>query len=179
MNNSFLKIAGPTITLRPLVPDDATEEYCGWLNDPEVNQYLEVRFSHHTLESVRHDIENITRDADVLFLGIIRNDTGKHIGNIRLRINPHHRSGAIGLMIGDKASWGRGYATEAITLLSGYAFGELHCHKLTAGAYHTNVGSVKAFLKAGFKEEGRTKEDYLSHGVYVDHVLLGKINESP
>jgi len=49
-------------------------------------------------------------------------------------------------------------------------------HKLTAGAYENNIGSIKAFQKVGFGEEGRKKNHYFYQGKYIDSVLLAKIN---
>ena len=60
----------------------------------------------------------------------------------------------VGIMIGDRDSWGKGYASEAIKALSSYAFESLNLKKLTAGMYKENLGSQKAFLRSGFSVEG-------------------------
>ena len=52
-----LRIEGERIYLRSLAVEDATEEYVSWLRDEEVNQFLEVHVSNHTLESVRETIK--------------------------------------------------------------------------------------------------------------------------
>ena len=82
----------------------------------------------------------------------------------------------MGLLIGDKSYWGKGYATEAIGLVSSYAFETLNLFKVTAGCYEGNVGSLKAFLKDDFKEEGRLHKQWISEDRREDGVLLGKIN---
>lgn len=172
------RLDGEKIYLRPLTTEDACQEYVNWLNDPEVNQFLEIRFVKHTLEKLKDYIEKINKNPDILFLGIIREDTDAHIGNIKLGpIDWNHRVGDIGIMIGDKSSWGRGYAREAIKLLSDYAFNMLKLHKLEAGAYENNIGSIKAFLKVGFSEEGRKRKRFRCKDTYVDQVSLGRINE--
>ena len=146
-----LRLERERIYLRPVNVSDATDEYVSWLNDEEVNQFLEIRFIQHTLDMLRVYIEKVSKDHGILFLAIIRKDTDKHIGNIKLGpVDWYHRVGDIGIMIGDKASWGQGYAGEAIRLLSDYAFRELVLHKLEAGAYENNVGSIRTFSKAGF-----------------------------
>ena len=48
-------------------------------------------------------------------------------------------------MIGDKSSWGKGYASEVINVISRYAFRSLNVNKLTAGAISPNIGVIKAF----------------------------------
>ena len=173
-----LKLESAKICLRPLTAADAREEYCGWLNDPAVNQYLEVRFQKHDLPSLKEYIEKMNADPDSVNFAIVRKDTGKHIGNIKLGpINRHHLFGEIGLMIGDKSSWGQGIATEAIKLITEYGFKVLKLHKITAGVYAPNIGSVKAFLKAGFEQEGLFRGHYRSGDGYVDGIKLGKTND--
>ncbi|MDO8430351.1 MAG: GNAT family protein [bacterium] len=171
------KIDGEHLYLRPVQVADVTEDYVGWLNNKEINQYLESRFVTHTLESVEAYVEKNIGDPDIFFFAIIRKDNNCHIGNIKLGpVDWHHKIGDIGIIIGDKDSWGKGYATEAIAILSSFAFSELGLHKLTASAYENNVGSIKAFQNAGFSEEGRKKNHYLYQDKYIDSVLLAKIN---
>src|SRR3989344_296586 len=171
-------LEGKDIFLRPIISSDATNAYVGWLNDPEVNQYLESRFSTHSTESLRKYIEEIITNPNNHFFAIVRRDSEKHIGNIKLGpIDWNHKTGDIGLMIGDKSSWGKGYATEAIGLVTNYAFDELGLRKVTAGAYENNIGSIKAFLKQGFVEEGRKKKHFKYENSFVDHVLLAKFKE--
>ncbi len=179
MAGSQRTLEGIKLYLRPITTEDVNDEYIAWLNDTEVSQFLESRFERHTLESSRVYVDGIIKNLQNVFLAIVRKDTNKHIGNIKLGpIDPHHKIASIGLMIGDKNSWGKGFATEAIQLLIKYAFEVLNLHKVTAGAYENNIGSIKAFLKLGFFEEGRRKKHFLSKGVYVDYVLLAKFNEN-
>ena len=175
-----LKIEGKKIYLRAADVSDATDVYVSWLNDPEVNQYLEIRFSTHTIADARAYITKYTNDENTLLLAIIRKDTNTHIGNIKLGpINPHHKYAEMALMIGDKSSWSRGFASEAITLLAQYAFTMLGVHKIIAGAYRNNIGSIKVFQKCGFSIEYIRKSQYLYNGKYIDAIVLTLFNESP
>ncbi|MEK7116760.1 MAG: GNAT family N-acetyltransferase [Patescibacteria group bacterium] len=170
-----IKLEGTLIYLRPVEISDATKEYVGWLNDPEVNQYLESRFSKHTSKNLREYINNVLKDSSYIFLAIIRKDSDKHIGNIKLGpINKHHKFAEIGIMIGDKDSWGHGYASEAIGLLSDFSFNRLKLHKIIAGAYENNTGSIKAFTKNGFTIEDVRKELFLFNGKYINSVMMVK-----
>ena len=121
----------------------------------------------------------MAEDPGEVFFAIVRKDLGKLIGTIKIgSISWEHGTGEIALMIGDKASWGKGFATEAIGLVSGYAFNDLGLRKLTAGIYEDNIGSIKAFLKAGFLEEFREKKQYLSEGKLTDRIVFTKFNDS-
>ncbi|MBU0671655.1 MAG: GNAT family N-acetyltransferase [Candidatus Margulisbacteria bacterium] len=174
----MLQLKGKNIYLRPLTEADATETYVSWMNDPQVNQYLESRFKKFTIGDIRSYITEINKDLNNVFFAMISIDGDKHIGNIKLGpINQYHRIGDIGLIIGDKTCWGKGYATEAIGLLKDYAFNKLNLHKLTAGCYADNIGSAKAFLKVGFVEEARLASHFRRNDdKYVDKICLGMIN---
>src|SRR3989338_6846813 len=91
-----LRLDGQRIYLRPVVESDATDEYARWLNDPEVNQFLESRFSISTKESVQDYIKKQWEDPNTLFLAIVLKENGKHIGNIKLGpMNWYHNVGDI------------------------------------------------------------------------------------
>lgn len=170
--NHFLE--GEHIYLREVHPSDVNENYYRWMNDPEVTRYLESRFYPNSVEGLREYVNGKLSDHDNVFLAIVLKDGDRHIGNIKLGpINWVHRFGDIGILIGEKDCWGKGYATEAIRLVVDYAFRSLDLHKLTASCYDPNRSSVKAFQKAGFDIEGARKAHFYHDGRYVDDILLG------
>lgn len=171
-------IKGKEIYLREIRISDINRNYCSWLNDPDVNSFLESRFEKWPLEKLRNYVRKIKRNPDYKFLAIVTNENHKHIGNIKLGpVNCKHKFADVGIIIGEKSSWGRGYATQAIRMIVRYAFNELRLHKITAGAYANNVGSIKAFKKAGFSVEGLIAKQYLYKGKYVAGILLGIIRK--
>ena len=160
------------LVLRSLDRNDATPRYLSWLRDIEVNRYLESRLADHTIESLARFIEACNAGPDLL-LGICLED-GAHIGNIKVGpINAYHQHAPVGLLIGERASWGQGYGTEAIAGVTAYAFTTMRLEKLFAGAYASNGGSVRAFLRAGWREEGRSKAHWRSGDSREDNVRLG------
>jgi len=173
-------VEGEYLSLRNVTPEDASEVYTNWMNDPDVNRYTESRFARHTQESIRQYIEAIISAETNLFLAIIAREGDLHIGNIKLSdIDHNHGTAEVGIIIGDKSCWGRGYGSETIDLLAGYAFTTLGLRKLTAGIYVTNTGSIRAFEKAGFGLEGMMKEQYISDGKAIDAVRLGRLRPPP
>jgi len=167
-------IEGERIYLREIRPSDVNENYYRWMNDPEVTQYLESRFYPNSMEGLCEYVAGKLRDRDNVFLAIVLREGDRHIGNVKLGpINWIHRSADIGILIGEKDCWGKGHATEAIRLVVDYAFRKLNLHKVTAGCYSNNQGSLGAFEKAGFQVEGVRKEQFFSNDQYTDGVLLG------
>ena len=149
-----LKLDGERIYLRTLEAADATEEYCGWLNDPEVNRFLVTKSS--IVDELRSYIIKKTGQPDILFLGIFLKDGGKHIGTITLRgIDLTAGKATIAMMIGDKNYWGKGLIGEAMRLLTGYAFKNLDLKEIELGVVSQNVSAIRAYEKMGFIETGR------------------------
>jgi ribosomal-protein-alanine N-acetyltransferase len=172
----FLK--GERIYLREVRLSDVNTNYHRWMNDPDVIRHLECRFSTNSMEAIKDFVEKMLNDRDNIFLAIIIKDGDRHIGNIKIGpINRIHRFADIGLLIGEKDYWGKGYATEALRLVTNYAFKTLNLHKLTAGCYDRNIGSEKAFKKAGFVVEGIRKNHCYCNGIYVDVIILGLLND--
>ena len=162
------------ITVRNLTNLDITHQYCSWLNDKEINQYLESRFTEWNIQYLL-DYYNQKNETE-LMLAIIDDDTGTHIGNIKVSgIDKNHHRAEIGIIIGDKNFWGKGIATTAIGIVADYCFNTLNFHKLTAGAYAENLASINAFMNNGFIIEGKRKEHVLTPSGWSDVVLLGKI----
>lgn len=173
-NNHGYFLSGKDIYLREVRASDVNDQYYKWINDPAVNQYLETRFVPRSIDNILGFVQAKDGDQNEPFFAICCQQTHQHIGNIKLGpINWAHRRADISLLIGNKAYWGKGIATQAIELVTDFAFNQLNLNKLQAGAYHQNQGSIKAFLKNGFVQEGYVKEICLVNGQPVDMVLLG------
>ena len=166
-------LQGERVALRSLSAKDAGIRYLGWMKDPLVQRYLESRFVEHSLESLRAFIDAMNASKDNFLLGICLR-SGRHIGNIKLGpIEPHHRHAAIGLMLGERDTWGKGYAAEAIGLITDHAFADRKLRKLFAGCYAVNQASQKAFKRCGYRVEGRQTARWLCDGLPVDNILMG------
>lgn len=164
------------VALFVLTPDDVSDEYVAWLSDPAVARYLESRFVNHDLASTRTFVADMLVSDRNLFLGIRSLGLGRHVGNIKLGpIDRHHGTAEIGLMIGDRAAWGKGIATQAIDRVTAIAHEELGLRKVTAGCYAGNIGSERAFLRCGFAIEGRRPAQVLCDGAPEDLILMGRV----
>jgi RimJ/RimL family protein N-acetyltransferase/methionyl-tRNA formyltransferase len=165
------------LTLRSLSTADVGERYVGWLNDPLINRFLEVRYAAHSIESTRDFVRSINDSPDSELFGIFLAETGDHIGNIKIGpVNRAHRRAEVGLLLGERPHWGKGFATEAIAAVTGYAFRELGLEKLTAGCYQENVGSRKAFLKAGYVDEATLPGHWLVDGRRQAEFLMAALS---
>lgn len=173
-----MKIIGERIYLKILSTEDVRENYAAWLRDEDIVEFLEIRWRVFTVEDIKEYVKMINESPNDFLFGIFLKQNNEHIGNIKVgEINQVHRFGEIGLIIGNKNMWGKGYGTEAIKLVTQYAFEELNLNHLKAGMYADNVGSYKSFIKAGYREVGRYKKKRFYKGRYVDEILLEKCKE--
>jgi len=164
----MIEIETDQLILRNLREEDVTNEYVDWLNDPESNKYLEVRHRPQTLDTCKAFVSACNADPGSYLFGIYLKSTSKHIGNIKIGlINLVHKRGEVGLFIGDKQYWGKGYAVEVVRAITKYAFLELGIQRLEAGCYEANLASLQVFLKAGYVIEGFRR----SHVFCVDKRL--------
>lgn len=177
-NNRRHFLEGERIYLRDVNLDDANEDYYRWINDPDVTKYTEIRFYPQSIEDIKEYVEQKSKSRDSIFLAIVLKENNKHIGNIKIhRINWIHRHAEVSILIGEKSYWGQGIGTEAISLITEYAFNTLNLNKLFAQCYANNVRPIKAFGKAGFEKEASIKQHYFFQGKYVDGVMLSIINQ--
>ncbi len=171
------QIEGRSIQLRDVRIEDADGPYTDWMNDTDVVRYTESRHTGHSCDSIAAYVAKMAGSPDNLFLAITDREDGTHIGNIKIGpIDWRNRIGDLGLIVGDRRYWGRGMATEAISLVSAYAFEQAQLHKVTASCFAPNVAAIRAFLKAGYSEEGIRRAHWLLEGRWSDIVMLGMIN---
>jgi len=171
-------ITGTKIYLRPLDRADINETYLSWLNDPEVNRFLEAGLSTHTLSSLEQYYEQVAGSADTRFMAVVEENTDLHIGNVKLEpINWTHRTAVFGIMIGNKSKWGKGYGTEATRLAVEYAFGDLDLRKVSLGVMVKNVAAIKTYQRLGFVTEGTKRQEVLLEGKFEDVHWMGLLRD--
>lgn len=165
-------LAGERIGLKKLDATEAADGYVAWMNDPEVTRYLVSGTFPTTLADVRSFIESANGAGRVTF-AIYRLDEGRHIGNVKLdHVDWISRRCDLGILIGDKASWGRGFGTEATQLATRYAFERLGLERVTLGVVVDNAAAAHVYEKLGYVVEGRRARDQYKDGAWLDTVMM-------
>jgi RimJ/RimL family protein N-acetyltransferase len=112
---------------------------------PEGIEQLYTRYSAATAESTS-------------FVIYVR-QTLRPIGTVGLAsINHLHRTAELGIGIGERDCWGKGYGTEATRLMLDYAFTVLGLHNVMLRVFSYNERAIRSYLKVGFKEIGRRRQ---------------------
>jgi len=164
------------LVLRDISVEDITKDYVEWLNNPEVNGSLEIRFTPQTRESVMAYVESKLRDTtNTKHFGVYDQEGRRLVGTVTLpHIDWNHSFADLSFVVGYPGVQGRGYATEAVHGVAYYMFRESGLVKLWGGFYGGHSASERVFLKNGFQVEGRVKKKYVNReNVRVDWVLMG------
>lgn len=151
----FKKMSGERCYLSPIELDDAPK-YAAWLNDPEVTEGLVMATAVISLSNER---EILARLAKEHAYAVVDKASDELIGNVGLlNVNHLHRTAEIGIFIGDKRFWGKGYGREAMGLLIDYAYAKLNLNNLMLRVYAFNERAVRCYEALGFKKVGERRE---------------------
>ena len=174
------RLDGNAVFLRPLSLDDVTANYLRWLNDPEVTRFLETRHRPQTMQTIGEFVERVNASDDEFLFGIILKKDGRHVGNVKIGpVKLRHLLADVTLLIGERDCWGQGIATDAIRTITRFGFEKLQLSKLTASMYAGNVGSIRAYQRAGFAQEGVRRKHYILAGEPTDVIELGLCADDP
>ena len=150
-----------------------SETIRAWLNDPEVYKYLMVGHTPISEDDERRYYEAQAAASDARNFEIHVAEDGRYIGNVGLKdIHPVHRHAELGIAIGRKEDWGKGFGFDAIVTCLRYAFDTLGLHtvKIRAHADHARAGEL--YRRVGFAEVGRERETVFQEGRFADYVVL-------
>jgi len=167
-------IYGKKIRLRAVEREDV-QKFHEWVNDPEVTRGLVM----NTPMSMRDEMEwfegltNRDIKQRPLVIEIRKGKAWKAIGNCGVfGIEWENRSAELGIMIGEKTEWNKGYGAESMLLLLKHGFETMNLNRIALRVYAENVRAVRSYEKAGFVLEGRMREAVYKHGKYDDVLVM-------
>lgn len=165
------------LVLEPLSSSHLSQEYVNWLNDPEVNIYLDSDGG-YTIEKLEEFLKDVEK-KEILFWAIHLNHNHKYIGNIKIDpINLKHGLCEYGILLGDKNEWGKGIAKEASLIVIDYCFNTLNLRKMTLGVVEKNVNAVDLYKKIGFIVEGVFKDHVFYNNQFYTTLRMSLFNKN-
>ena len=170
-----LLIKGKFIKLSKFQKEDISEKYIGWLNDEEVVKYSNQRFIKHNFLSSKKYLKSFLGSKN-LFLSIKLSKNNKMIGTMTAYFS-FHNTVDVGIMIGDKFEWGKGYGKDAWNALLLWLEEDLHIRKITAGTLASNVGMLKLIKDSGMLLEATKKDHEMIGNQAVDILYFCKFNK--
>ena len=170
-------IIAETVRLRAIERQDLPL-FVAWLNDPEVRQNLLVNIPLSQAQEDGWFERTLTRPLEEQPLGIeVRTPEGwRLVGNCSFfDLDWRNRCCEIGIFIGDKEFWGRGYGTQVMRLMLNYGFNTLNLNRIYLRVYESNPRGIRCYEKAGFRHEGRLRQAIFQDGRYIDLLMMGII----
>ena len=167
----YKKLVGKKCYLSPINVEDA-DQYCIWLNDLEVSYNLLIFNQQLSLEKEKMILQDMIKNNAQIF-AIVDADSDKLIGNCSIfRINERNRKAEVGIFIGDKNYWSKGYGSEALSLLIDYGFNILNLNNIMLEVFSFNKRAFNSYKKVGFKEIGRRREAIIFAGEKHDEIYM-------
>ncbi|HEX5505043.1 MAG TPA: GNAT family protein [Thermomicrobiales bacterium] len=173
LDQPVVNIIGEKVALGPF-RRDLVAFYLRWINDFEVTKTYLVRLRPWTLEEREAWYENVSKGGnDVVDFTIYEKSAARPIGYATLEsIDYLSRTATLGLLIGEKDCWGKGYGTEVSGLMLDYGFTLLGLHNINLTVYAYNKRGIHAYTRAGFRETGRRREAVRFGGRAYDLIYM-------
>ncbi len=168
-------VPGDKVFLGP-IRKELIQTYRRWVNDLVVAHSLgplgRMRIP-LTQEDEVDWYEAVRKDPSQVIFTVFERLDDRPVGNVSLGGIDHQSGSAeLGVLIGERSVWGRGYATEAIRLILDYGFTLLGLHHIWLKYAAFNDRARGAYERAGFREAGRLREAWRVGSRRFDVVLM-------
>lgn len=167
-------LIGKQVQLREYRSTDA-EKAQNYLNDFEVTRLLTpgIPFP-YTLEDEKQWVSSQSAMKDLYNFAIETLEDGRYIGGCGINhLDWKNSIATVGIFIGDKSLWGKGYGTDAMKLLISFIFEQMNINKIKLNVYAFNERAVKCYEKCGFVKEGTLRQEIYRDGRYYDVYVMG------
>ncbi len=157
MENRHLK--GEKVTLRPLIEllnQENLQKIYTWHKDPEIMFWLGLKPVNSSFSKFASWFRNTLEKLGPELAFGITDGEGKLIGRISCYgLDKGGREGEVGILIGEKSLWGKGYGQDALLTLLRYLFGELGLKRVRLRTMERNMRARRCFSHCGFRENRR------------------------
>jgi RimJ/RimL family protein N-acetyltransferase len=132
-------------------------------SEKQIKDWVEKQFENSGPERHQFTVRTLAEDKLIGFFG--------------LYVNPIHSDAMVGIGIGERDFWSKGYGTDMMNVCLRYAFLELGVERVSLGLHEYNSRALRSYEKAGFRLEGRTRKDVLREGKRTDTLWMGVLRE--
>jgi RimJ/RimL family protein N-acetyltransferase len=170
-------LTGNLVRLAAFDPEEVGKAFSGWTRDSEYWRLMaavEARMPSAKEATRFFEKELEEAETGVYLFGVRTLADDKLIGEMALDVvSWSGREAFVGLSIGDRANWGKGYGTEMMVLLLQFAFLEINLRRVSLSVFEYNPRAVRAYEKAGFRHEGRMRGFLNKEGKRWDMLFMG------
>jgi RimJ/RimL family protein N-acetyltransferase len=163
-----------------LAADDSktiAESYSRWSRDSEYLRLLDMapnipRSMKSTQDWLDKEMENDSLEFYYFTIHTLEDD--RLIGDTNLdSVRWKNGDTFIGIALGERDYWGKGYGTDAMRLMLRFAFTELNLHRVSLDVFEYNTRAIRSYEKVGFKHEGRLRQAVHRDGQRCDLLYMG------
>jgi len=167
----FKKLVGEKVYLSPISIEDVPT-YCEWLNDLEVAGNLVIFDQQLGIAREKAILEDVMKN-DAKMFAVVDSATDNLIGNGSIfNINQRNKKAELGIFIGDKTYWSKGYGSDAVKLLLDFGFNILNLNNIMLEVFSFNKRAISAYKKVGFKTIGARREAVQYAGQKYDEIYM-------
>lgn len=162
------------IRLRAIEREDLPR-FVRWFNDPDVRRNLQlfIPLGLPQEEEWFKEILHKPVEEQPLVIEIHQEEAWLPVGNAGfISIRNADRAAEMGISIGEKTFWDKGYGTEAVRLLLRFGFNEINLNRIYLKVNEINLRGIRCYEKAGFKVDGRLRQDRFMDGKYMDVLIM-------
>lgn len=172
---------GTLVRLTVESPEVMSKMFVRWDRDSETHRLANTKPAQLWSEKrIKEYIEkNHVNDSPQAFRFWIRTlAEDKLIGNVSLWVNSWTHSEAwVGITVGEREYWSKGYGTDAMRLIVRYGFVEINLRRISLGLNSYNQRALKSYEKVGFKMEGTMRGEGMRDGQRYDGYYMGILRE--
>lgn len=164
----------PKVYLRELTFNDVEDRY-RWCLDQEVIKHLNMpeKYPPFSREETKRWIKMCMTKTNGYEQKAIVTEEGIHIGWIDLKnIDNLNKHAELGVALGDKTYWGKGYGLSAMKEMLLWGFNELNLNKIWLRVEVDNEKAIKSYKRIGYIEEGILRQDRRRNGEFVDRLRM-------
>ncbi len=171
------KIYGTKVMLREYRDSDF-EHMREWVNDPDVVRTLSDVFLYPHSEKQTRGFLEMAMGPDWKGFVIANAQTGDYLGQIDfIRLDLKNGWGELGLVIGKKHEYGKGFASEALKLMCRFGFQELRLNRIELFCWSFNDRARRVYERVGFQMEGVRRAKWYRAGRYFDEICYGLLKD--
>ncbi len=135
--------------------------------------YLSQDFRDYTEEQELNWFEHIQSSQNDIVFAIEDIDTNFYIGNCALhKIDREKGICELGILIGEKNYWNKGYGSDAIRSSVNFALSCLNLTSIVLNVYKYNHRAIKVYKRCGFKTIRVQKKDHFYNGKFWDTLVM-------
>ena len=174
-------LQGKLVCLAGIDPEEVSQSFAKWNRDSEYKRLLDTDPPRlHSAKATKDWLEkHFEEDQTSTYWFAVRALEGDRLlGDVELSVvDWGSRDAFVGIGIGEREFWGRGYGTDAMELILCYAFTELNLQRVSLTVFEFNQRAVRSYEKVGFRVEGRQRQGMQREGRRWDILFMGILHE--